>query len=188
MITLRLLGGAALVGEHGQVTGRAVQRRRLALLALLAAVRKPLSRDRVTSYFWPESDSEQARHLLSVAVYELRKATHEDAIISTRDEVALNAAHISSDVDAFEQALARGDYEQAVATYAGPFLDGFHINDAPDFERWVDGERDRLARAYASALEQLAEQQARAGHREAAIATLRKLSAHDPIAVASPAC
>jgi transposase len=41
--------------------------------------------------------------------------------------------------------------------YGGPLLDGFYVADAPEFERWVEGERDRLGRAYARALERLAE-------------------------------
>jgi serine/threonine-protein kinase len=180
MVTLRLLGGAALDSEAGPIAARALQRRRIALLALLATSRKPLSREKVTAYLWPESDSEQARHLLSVAVYELRKAIHEDAIVSTRDEVSLNAAHVDSDVAQFENAIAARDLAKAVELYRGPFLDAFHINDAPDFERWVDGERDRLARAYARALEELAQQHSANGDTAGAVAVLRKLAAHDP--------
>lgn len=47
--------------------------------------------------------------------------------------------------------------------YAGPFLDGFFLSDAPEFERWVDTERGFLARQYAGALEALARQRAEAG-------------------------
>src|SRR5688500_17208172 len=180
MVTLRLLGGATLDSEAGPIAARALQRRRIALLALLAAARKPVSREKVTAFLWPESDSEQARHLLSVAVYELRKAIHEEAIISARDEVALNPAFIHSDVDEFENAVTAGDLARAVELYRGPFLDGFHINDAPEFERWVDGERDRLSRAYARALEELAHQHSAKGDTAAAVAALRKLAAHDP--------
>jgi TolB-like protein/DNA-binding SARP family transcriptional activator len=180
MVTLRLLGGATLDSEAGPIAARALQRRRIALLALLATSRKPLTREKVTAYLWPESDSEQARHLLSVAVYELRKAIHEDAIVSTRDEISLNPSYADSDVAQFENAIAARDLAKAIELYRGPFLDGFHINDAPEFERWGDAERDRLARAYARALEELAQQHSAAGDAAAAVAVLRKLAAHDP--------
>jgi DNA-binding SARP family transcriptional activator/TolB-like protein/Tfp pilus assembly protein PilF len=180
MVTLRILGGATLDSEAGPIAARALQRRRIALLALLATSRKPLTREKVTAYLWPESDSEQARHLLSVAVYELRKAIHEDAIVSTRDEISLNPIYVDSDVAQFENAIAERDLAKAIELYRGPFLDGFHINDAAEFERWVDGERDRLARAYARALEELAQQHSAAGDAAAAVAVLRKLAAHDP--------
>lgn len=180
MITLKLFGGVTLVTETGVLSGRAVQRRRLALLALLAGQRKPLSREKVTAYLWPESDAEQARHLLSVAVYELRKSLGEQTIVTTREDVALNAQLINSDVDQFESAIAARDHVRAADLYTGPFMDGFHINDAPEFERWVDGERDRLARAYAATLERLAVDHTSAGNTEAAVAAWRKLAAHDP--------
>jgi hypothetical protein len=43
-----------------------------------------------------------------------------------------------------------------VALYSGPFLDGFYVSDAPEFERWTEAERARLARLYVRALEDLA--------------------------------
>ena len=46
--------------------------------------------------------------------------------------------------------------EQAAGEYAGPFLDGFHVSDAPEFERWLEEERAELARDYCAVLEQLA--------------------------------
>jgi DNA-binding SARP family transcriptional activator/TolB-like protein len=180
MIKLKLLGGAAIESEDGPLAQRALQRRRVALLALLAVARKPLSREKVTALLWPEADSEQARHLLSVAVYELRKAIHDEAIVTSRDDVAVNPAYIGSDVADFEGALASGDRSGAADIYRGPFMDGFHINDAPEYERWIDGERDRLARTYAGALEQLAQQYTEAGRTTEAVAVLRKLAAHDP--------
>ena len=63
---------------------------------------------------------------------------------------------ISADVWDFEDALDNGAPEAAARLYAGPFLDGFFLQGAPEFERWVDGERDRLARRFATALEALA--------------------------------
>ena len=180
MIKLKLLGRAALESEQGPIAQRAIQRRRIALLALLAVARKPVSREKITAYLWPESDSEQARHLLSVAVYELRKAIHDDLIVSTRDEIELSSQHISNDAADFEAALAAGELARAVELYEGPFMDGFHINDAPEFERWMDSERDRLARAYAGALERLAQEYTTTGKSQEAVTVLRKLSAHDP--------
>lgn len=180
MLTLRILGGAALEDESSSIAGRAVQPRRIALLAVLGlAPRRSLSRDKLVALLWPESDSEQARHLLSVAVYELRKALGEETIITKREELTLSN-DVAIDAVHFEQAVAAADYERAAALYGGPLLDGFHISDAPDFEHWVDAERSHLARRYAEALEKLAQQRADAGDTGAALAAWRKLAAHDP--------
>ncbi|HEV7589284.1 MAG TPA: BTAD domain-containing putative transcriptional regulator, partial [Longimicrobium sp.] len=51
---------------------------------------------------------------------------------------------------------------------------------APEFERWVDGERDRLARAYAGALEALAAAAEAEGSALRAVEWWRRLTAHDP--------
>ena len=58
MFTLRLLGSASLDGPDGPVAGRAALRQRVALLAILAVEHpRPLSRDKLVAYLWPESDS-----------------------------------------------------------------------------------------------------------------------------------
>ena len=181
MFTLRLLGGLSLGSEAGAVTGRAAQKRRLALLCLLAtAPSRVLSRDKLIGVLWPESDSEQARHLLSVALYELRKALGDDVVQSRGDDVALPAEGVGTDVEAFERALAEGALDRAVELYTGPFLDGFYLSDAPEFERWLDAERDRLARRYQGALEKLAQERAAAEDPRGAVDAWRKLSALDP--------
>jgi DNA-binding SARP family transcriptional activator/TolB-like protein len=158
MVTLQLLGGLTLEGPDGALTGPATQRKRLALLALLAvAPTQRLSREKLLAYLWPESAPGPARHQLSSALYEVRKAAGEQAILSAGEELRLNPAVIRTEVVDFESALEQGDHERAVALYRGPFLDGFFLSDAPEFERWVDGERERLAGCYARVLEALAE-------------------------------
>ncbi len=179
--SLKLLGGIALEGKSGPLAGPAVQRHRLALLALLATARpRAVSRDKLMAWLWPERESEPARRLLNQAVHALRQALGAEAILSTGDELQLNAGVVQCDVVAFEEALASGEPERAVALYTGPFLDGFFLSDAPEFERWVDRERDRLAAAYAKALEGLAEAAERAGESGAAVAWWRARAAHDP--------
>jgi DNA-binding SARP family transcriptional activator/tetratricopeptide (TPR) repeat protein/TolB-like protein len=181
LITLRLLGGAGLDGPSGPVAGPATQRKRLALLALLTlAPDRRLSRDRVIAFLWPESPSESARHQLSSALYEIRKAAGDDAISAVGDELTLNPAVIRPDVAEFEASLAAGDVVRAVALYRGPFLDGFFLSDAPEFEHWADAERSRLADGYARALETLAQVAEDQGHGPAAVDWWKTRAAHDP--------
>src|SRR5215217_8374278 len=129
MIRLRLLGGASVGRDDGTLlAGRAAQRHRLALLARLAcAPGLGLSREKLIGLLWPESDTERARNLLNVSVYELRKALGDDALLSTGDDLRLNPDVVISDVAELEAALARGDHEAAVASYRGPLLDGFFL-------------------------------------------------------------
>ncbi len=159
MYSLRLLGTPCVVDPDDVVlAGPAAQRHRLALLALLALAPAPgMSRDKLMAYLWPESDNERARHLLKQAVYVLRGTLGADAIATAGDELRLKPTIVRVDVDEFDSALRSGDLERAVALYRGPFLDGFFLGAAPDFERWAEQERERLAGAYARSLEGLAE-------------------------------
>ncbi|HEX6751433.1 MAG TPA: BTAD domain-containing putative transcriptional regulator [Longimicrobium sp.] len=178
---LKLFGGAVLEDESGIVGGRAAHRRRLALLALLAVGRGPtVGRERLMALLWPEKDDENARHLLSESLYVLRKRLGEGALVAAGNELGVDPAVVACDVAAFDEAIAAGREETAVGLYAGPFLDGFYVDDAPEFERWAEGERDRLARAYAEALETLAERREGEGEWKAAAEWWRRLFRHDP--------
>jgi DNA-binding SARP family transcriptional activator len=158
-----------------------VQRHRLALLTLLAlAPGRCSTRDRLMALLWPESDAERARQLLNQAVYQLRKALGEDAVLSAGDELRLNVDVVEADAASFDEAVARGDPAGAAAMYQGPLLDGFFLNDAPEFERWVDRERERLAGSYANALEALADAALARRDFPAAAQWWQARAAHDP--------
>lgn len=178
--SLRLFGGASIEGPDGPLTGRAAQRHRLALLAMLAAsTRGGITRDKLIAYLWPETDDERARRSLSDSIYRINKALGDDTVLAAGDEVRLDPERLPSDVAAFRDALDVEDWERATRLYDGPFLDGFHLPNSGEFERWLDAERDELARRYAAALEALAEERAAAGDRAAAAAAWQRRAAHD---------
>src|SRR5262249_20311663 len=152
--SLKLLGGTSLEGDQGSLTGRAVQRHRLALLALLGASHpRGLTRDKLMTWLWPERDAERARGLLNQAIHVVRRTLGAEAILSAGDELRLNPQVVSCDLIAFEEAVAAGDLERAAALYAGPFLDGFFLGDSADFEEWSERERQRLTASHIRVLE-----------------------------------
>jgi len=159
MDQLRLLtfGGLNLLVGGQATTGSATRRRRLALLALLALARdRGLNRDKVQAYFWPESDTKQARHGLNQLVYFQRRHLDSDDLFLGKKTLRLNQSLITTDVWDFEDALDAGIPDVAVQLYAGAFLDGFFLREAPGFERWADDQRRRLADRCALALSLLA--------------------------------
>ena len=181
MLTLHLFGGCTLVADGEAITGPAVQRRRLALLAMLAA--SPgggASRDKLIAYFWPEEERDQARHFLADSLFRLRKALGKDVLVTVGDDVRVNPDVLDADAGRFEKLVAAGEFAEAVALYRGPFLDGFFVSDAPEFERWTEVERDRYARRYAWCLEQLAARSETEGDWSGATEWWRRLAAHDP--------
>lgn len=181
MARLTLLGGLRIEDEDGPLPGRASQRRRLALLALLASPPgHPVPRDKLIAFLWPDVGDERARRNLSSALYDLRAELGDDVVSASGDELALDPEQIPSDVAAFTAALEAGDLDAATAVYAGPFLDGFFLADAVEFERWSEGERQRYAGAYRKALEQLADRHRATGDHKSAVDAWRKLSVADP--------
>jgi DNA-binding SARP family transcriptional activator len=181
MHELRLFGGLTLNGPAAVAGGRVMQRRRLAVLAILAvAGPRGTGRDRLLGLLWPESDTDAARHLLADCVYVLRQALGADAVIGARDAIRLNPALVWSDVAAFEVALAAGDLEGAAGLYAGPLLDGVPLSGSPEMEHWLDAERERLARRHADALRALADEREAGADPAGAVVWLRRLAAADP--------
>jgi Tol biopolymer transport system component/DNA-binding SARP family transcriptional activator len=178
---LATFGGLRLECDGDVVSGRPAQRRRLALLALLAASeQRKLSREKIFAYLWPEQPTPRARHLLSEALYVLRRLMGDDVILNSRDELQLNSRVLSSDVADFQDEVASGRDEEAVRLYAGPFLDGFHLDDAPEYDLWIEVTRDRCARQYARVLESLAEAAAGGGDVVASAEWWQRLASHDP--------
>jgi DNA-binding SARP family transcriptional activator/TolB-like protein/Flp pilus assembly protein TadD len=178
---LTLFGGLRIESADGALPGRASQRRRLALLALLASPPgHRTARDKLSTALWPETNDERARRNLSSALYDLRVELGETAILVSGDELTLDTGVVPTDVSVFTAALEAGDLEAATAAYAGPFLDGFFIDEAEDFERWVEGERQRYARDFEQALLELAERYTAAGNRAAAADAWNRLSVADP--------
>ena len=161
MVEFRLLGTLSLTTTDGREAGSLLsQPRRLALLAYLAAAtpRGPHRRDTLLALFWPELDQDHARAALRQSLHVLRSALGADAMVSRGDEeIGLDFDQIWCDVSAFDHAIDGGELEQALDLYRGNLLEGFFISDAPEFERWLESERAKLAGAAARTARSLAE-------------------------------
>ncbi len=181
MFYLRLFGSPNLERDDVAVSGGATQRHRLALLALLAmAPSRRLSRDKLIAYLWPDRDADSGRNLLKVSTYVLRSVLGDGTLLSEGDDLRLNAQSLAIDVAEFDVALESRDYQRAVELYKGPFLDGFFVPDAPEFEEWSERERQRLATGYRVALEALAQAAEAEKELHRAADHWRALAAHDP--------
>src|SRR5688500_1076386 len=167
--TLKLLGGAVIQTGDTPLGGPAAHRHRLALLALLAVHSRPMSRDKLVAFLWPERDTEHARNLLKTAVHELRKLLAENAILTIGDQLSVDPTLLRCDVTEFEAAVAATDYVRAASLYGGPFLDGFFLKDASEFEHWADAKRKRLADTYARVIEHLPVEPVARGDARAAV-------------------
>jgi DNA-binding SARP family transcriptional activator/TolB-like protein/Flp pilus assembly protein TadD len=184
MIYLRTLGALELRGSQGdELRDLLAQPKRMSLLAYLALTtpRGFHARDALLALFWPEHDTQHARNSLNQAVHSLRRTLGADAVVSRNgDALALNSREVWCDAVAFQEALDAGRLTEALELYRGELLEGFHVAAAPEFERWLEAERARLASRYLKAVETLAAEREAAGDFESAVSWWQRLAARDP--------
>lgn len=182
VLRIHLLGSFAVLGGGGPIAGAATQPRRTAVLALVArAGERGIRRDKIAALLWPDSDEERGRRLLAKALSALRQALGDQDVFTGVADIRLNLDVATCDLLDFEAAVRRADLAAAASLYEGPFLDGFRLPGAPEFERWVEMEQATLAHRYADLLVRLAGSAAERRDHQEAIGWLRKLSATDPL-------
>ncbi len=163
---LKLLGDCTLLSPSGQTT-RLSTRKSLALMAYLALQQdRRARRQRLSDLLWEDADAEQGRLHVRKALWLVRSEsakTEAEApapVAGDGEFLASPADLVATDVDEF---LAAADFagddpellEAAAALYAGDFLGGFAIRNAPAFEDWAEVERQRLREAAVSVLRRL---------------------------------
>ena len=186
MIDFRTLGGVSLSDAGaGEVDSVLAQPKRLALLAYLALARPRgfHRRNTLLALFWPEQDEKHARWSLNQALRHLRKGLGRGVLLSRgSDEVGLDFENVSMDAAAFEEACEQSKPEVALGLYRGHLLEGLHVSNCGEFERWLDGERTRLCRLAVEAAWALTDRLEEDGEIVAAAESARRavdLSVHD---------
>jgi TolB-like protein/DNA-binding SARP family transcriptional activator/Flp pilus assembly protein TadD len=168
MIRLRLLGTVDLRDSEGRELGSVLRRPKLLALLGYLSVARPQGfqrRDTLVALLWPELDHTHARNALSQAVHTLRRALGHAALLARgEEELGASQEGLWCDVREFETALEHGRAEQALELYRGGLLNGLHVSDVPEFERWLDEERERLRRRACEAAQLLTEREATAGN------------------------
>lgn len=167
MVEMRCLGGTALRSDtaDGLPPTTSLGPKRLALLAYVAVAgaERPISRDKLLALFWPESDTERARGTLRSTLHLLRRDLGAGLLVKGGQTIAIDPSFFSCDVLEFRRRIDDGEAEAALELYRGDFLDGFFLSGAPDFERWVEQERQDLRRVAVEAAWTLARRAAATG-------------------------
>ncbi len=154
-----MLGPFALLGAGG--TPVALPAKARALLAYLALQEgKPVRREVLSEFLWPERGEVQARNSLKQELYVLRRDGFGGAyaIVSRGNTISLPPEHIASDFHDLQRLLHAGGAApwQAVAgLYKGPLLKDFPpISQA--FDDWLGGARSALEADLLAALAKIA--------------------------------
>ena len=182
MLQIRTLGGMSIHGAGRAPAGAATQPRRLAVLAYVArAGDRGVTREKLLALLWPDADEDAGRRALSQSLYALRRDLSADELFLGVQDLRLNPEVATCDVLEFETAVAERNLEHAASLYVGPFLDGFRLPGAAEFDRWADTERRALQQRHLDMLERLARRLADRGDPAGAAAWWRRIADLDPL-------
>lgn len=124
--------------------------KQLVLLARLLLESRPLTRESLIAFLWPESDEVRARGSLRQALYVIRDVVSDTALTATRQSIMLGQVP-GLDIITFMEAIKRAQWREAALLYRGPLLEGVALKDATDAELWLELERRRFARLFETA-------------------------------------
>ena len=163
-LSLALLGSPYI--RHAGQAVRFRSRKELALLVYLALEGGLQSREKIIALLWPDSDEAQGRTTLRRTLADLRGRI-EDAdstahLIVQRDMLGFDfSSDFDLDLYSIEHAYSlaggssiahgiRGEdfsslllqLQRAVSLFRGPFMEGFSLNEATNFENWIGFQRE----------------------------------------------
>jgi len=184
MLRLYLLGGLDITLDGAELRGF-VSRKTQALLVFLAVTGRAHRREALAGLLWGNRPQERAAGDLRVALSNLRtlvpgycRVDRQTIALETGGPLWIDALELERIVRQSPDDLA--ELERVQELYRGPFLEGFHLRDAPAFEEWVLVEQERCLGLARQSLRRLAQGRAARGEYAAAIAAARRLVALDP--------
>ncbi|GIV96693.1 MAG: transcriptional activator [Herpetosiphonaceae bacterium] len=188
-LRLALLGGFR-ASLDGAPLGGFVSSKVQALLCYLAVTGRPHSRDALAGLLWGEMQEEAASANLRVALSNLRRLLPNYLII-TRQTLAFNRqSPFWLDVDVFQSNVQLAQtappekeldlLRQAINLYSGEFLEGFFVREAPSFEEWVLGQRERMRRLALQTLYTLTARSSARGEYDTALGYTSRLLSLEP--------
>lgn len=187
--------GPPLVG-YGDKALAFPTRKALAVLAYLVVEGGWQPRQKLLSLLWPDSDEKRGRGALRITLLYLRQALAAagggDVYLHIQPDALgfnFNSDYIL-DLDAVETALTASDLpsgrratipEAVLDAYRGPFLDGFSLPDAPDFDDWITVQRQRFQRRLTLLFDRLTQQQMASRRFDRGIVAAGRWLVHDPL-------
>ena len=151
------------------------RRARTDLRAVLSKLKKSLGEQTV-------HDGEEVARLLVIdgdllavepTEVELDTEALEAAVSLVRRETSAGAGGSSAGEAALGRREVIGRLQGVLGLYRGEFIEGFSLEDAPEFELWVERERTRWRRVFGELCERLSRLQSEAGQLDEAIETAR---------------
>lgn len=185
-LELALLGYPELQ-QAGQPLARLRSAKAYALLYYLAVTRRAQPRTVLAGLFWGDVDEYYARRNLNRTLSDLNQAVGDHLIVERQSLAFAHHQPYWLDVELLEAAGKQAPTAQTLAAlaavadrYRGDFLEGFYVQDAPEFEQWVLTERTRLRACALQLHHTLAEFHADQGELSQAMTYARRILQLEP--------
>ena len=180
-LRISLLGPFRASVDGKPLTGFLSNKVRALLAYLVVENDRPHSRDTLTGLFWPESPDQMARGSLRAALANLRKVIRDKQVNPPYLEINVHSIRFNLecdywlDLDVFQDLIidrpsTKEDpasnksrinrLEQAVKLCHRVFLEGFYLENCPEFDEWMLIKREQINKSlseYLRALMQLHE-------------------------------
>lgn len=151
-LRINLLGPFEIRGAPPSSEGsRPLTPLRIALFAHLALAPDPERRDALHGLFFANLEEQSAWHELNQAVFSLRAAFGDEAIVSDAETLSVDRDRIDCDAVDFEAHLRRGELAGAMTLYRGEFLGNVPPTGSKEVDEWVNITRSRMRAKAATA-------------------------------------
>lgn len=170
------------------------RRKAIALAAYITIHGKPVPRERLADLFWPDYGRQKALASLRRTLSSMCKILGNFWVKADRDAVCfIPNKNIYVDVIQFQALVSRYTpdpeaLELATQIYNGPFLSGFYLEDAPEFNDWQFVRKEEFERNFMGVLESITETYENMGNTAKAIKHASVWAELDPLNESAHRC
>ncbi len=134
IIKLKLFGVPKIV-----VDGTAIEFpfRKAEAIFYYLAIQKRVTRDELVNLFWSELKEETAKKNLRNALYQIKKTLGDDVLYTPKRSIVEIAENVKIELDVMDLL----DHKR-LDVYLGPFLQGYSVKNAENFDDWVMNYRE----------------------------------------------
>jgi adenylate cyclase len=150
-------------------------RRTVALLGYLVAERRSVARDFLAALFWPDEAISKGRSNLRREMHNLTQILPGCWELDRQAVAFIPSVDVAIDLYTLLQLEAEERWQEAAELLGGEFLEGLSLDDNPEFENWLLGERERWRGRAEAVLTRVIEGNTRRGHYADALRHTRRL-------------
>ena len=174
-VYVRLLGIPSIKLGNEWITPSAAKTS--ALLYYLAHKNHWVDRNTLAYLFWADVPEENARGNLRNLLSRLKNLSYAQTLEIERGRLRWVA---DTDLKAFQNALETENTSQTIELYTGELMQGFRLDGAPEFEAWLETERQEIFSVWRETVFQLSSALETEGQHENIANAFEKLHKADP--------